>query len=125
MSGREREDLGAAVQGALRMMLDNRLFSLSARQVTVSTVGVIPNIARLGREFPRVSFALSLHAPTQALRERIVPSAKAYKLDRLLHAVRDYIAVTGQRVFVEYVLLVRVAVRRPGNSTRAVNNQRG
>jgi adenine C2-methylase RlmN of 23S rRNA A2503 and tRNA A37 len=89
-------------------MLDNRLFSLRARQVTVSSVGVIDKIARLASDFPRVSFALSLHAPTQALREHIVPSAKAYKLPRLLDAVRGYQAATGQRVFVEYVMLAGV-----------------
>ena len=55
-----------------------------------------------------VSLALSLHAPTQAQRADIVPSARAYPLDRLMAAVADYQSVSGQRVFVEYVLLAGV-----------------
>lgn len=52
-----------------------------------------------------VSLALSLHAPDQELRKAIVPSARAYPLDKLMAAVGDYQAATGQRVFVEYVML--------------------
>ena len=52
-----------------------------------------------------VSLALSLHAPDQELRRTIVPSARAYPLDRLMAAVADYQAASGQRVFVEYVML--------------------
>jgi adenine C2-methylase RlmN of 23S rRNA A2503 and tRNA A37 len=52
-----------------------------------------------------VSLALSLHAPDQELRRTIVPSARAYPLERLMAAVGDYQAASGQRVFVEYVML--------------------
>jgi adenine C2-methylase RlmN of 23S rRNA A2503 and tRNA A37 len=95
----------APVQAAIKMMLDERLFALASRHITVSSVGVIPKIGALARDFPRVSFALSLHAPTQELRERIVPSAKAHKLDKLMAAIKGYQNVTGQKVFIEYVLL--------------------
>lgn len=78
---------------------------MSPRHVTVSTVGVTDKIRALARDAPTVRLALSLHAPTQQLRERIVPSAKAYKLPALLAAVGDYVEVTGNRVFVEYVML--------------------
>ena len=68
-------------------------------QVTVSTVGVVPRIRALAAELPGVSLALSLHAPNQALRQRIVPSARAYPLDRLMAAVSEYQAASGQRVW--------------------------
>ena len=58
-------DRFGGVQGALTVMTDPRAFALSPRRVTVSTVGVPARITQLGREFPRISFALSLHAPTQ------------------------------------------------------------
>ena len=66
-------------------------------QVTVSTVGVVPRIRALAAELPGVSLALSLHAPNQALRTRIVPSARAYPLERLMAAVAEYQAASGMR----------------------------
>lgn len=93
------------VKSAVQMMIDSRYFSLSARHVTLSTVGVVNRILDLADDLPTVSFALSLHAPTQELRQQIVPSAKAYKLDKLVAAVKEYQRKTGQKVFVEYVML--------------------
>lgn len=95
----------AAVRAAVRLMTHPQAFALRRAAVTVSTVGVVPRIRELAADLPGVSLALSLHAPTQALRQSIVPSAKAYKLDKLLAAIADYQAATRQRVFVEYVLL--------------------
>lgn len=93
------------VTGALQLMTNSQTFALRQKSVTVSTVGVIPRILQLAEDFPLVSLALSLHAPTQELRQRIVPSARAYKLDRLMSAIDSYMEKTGQRVFVEYVFL--------------------
>jgi adenine C2-methylase RlmN of 23S rRNA A2503 and tRNA A37 len=93
------------IQAALRMMVDPRLFALAPRHITMSTVGIIPNIKHLAHDFPKVSLALSLHAPNQALRRSIVPSAAAYKLEALMDAIRHYQEITGQKVFIEYVML--------------------
>lgn len=71
-----------AVRAAVQMMTDSRYFGLAGKQVSVSTVGVIPRILQLSADLPGVSLALSLHAPTQELRQQIVPSARAYKLDK-------------------------------------------
>ena len=62
----------------------------------------------MAADFPKVSLALSLHAPSQRLRERIVPSARAHPLDRIVAAARQYQEATGNKVFVEYVLLAGV-----------------
>jgi len=97
-----------AVVDAVKMMTDSRTFGLSARHVTVSTVGVVPRIRSMHQELPGVSLALSLHAPNQALRQQIVPSAKAYPLPRLMSAVAEYQAASGRKVFVEYVVLAGV-----------------
>ena len=97
-----------AVLTAARAMTDSKRFGLRAGGVTISTVGIIPRIRSLATDLPRVSLALSLHAPTQPLRARIVPSARAYPLDRLMVAVAGYQKTTKRRVFVEYVLLAGV-----------------
>jgi adenine C2-methylase RlmN of 23S rRNA A2503 and tRNA A37 len=97
-----------AVVAAARAMTDGARFGLRAGGVTISTVGVVPRLASLAADLPRVSLALSLHAPNQAIRARIVPSARAWPLDRLLRAVGRYQAATSRRVFVEYVLLAGV-----------------
>ena len=98
-------DAYPAVVKAVRALTSPARFGLRRAAVTVSTVGVVPRIRSLARDLPGVSLALSLHAPTQELRQRIVPSARAWPLDRLLAAVEHYQRESGQRVFVEYVLL--------------------
>jgi 23S rRNA (adenine(2503)-C(2))-methyltransferase len=94
-----------AVRPAVSMMTDGRYFGLRRSAVTVSTVGVIPRILQLADDLPGVSLALSLHAPNQELRKSIVPSAAAYKLDKLMAAIETYQQRTRQKVFLEYVML--------------------
>jgi adenine C2-methylase RlmN of 23S rRNA A2503 and tRNA A37 len=100
----------AAVVSAVRSLTHPaRGFALARRRVTLSTVGAAPaRIVDLARDLPGVSLALSLHAPDQALRERLVPSGRGAPLDRILAAVDAYTRHSGQRVFVEYVLLAGV-----------------
>jgi adenine C2-methylase RlmN of 23S rRNA A2503 and tRNA A37 len=65
-------------------------FDLAPSGITVSTVGVIKNIEKLLKDAPAVKLAFSLHAPTQELREKIVPTAKAWKLNDLMNAIDKY-----------------------------------
>lgn len=95
----------AAVKTAVSVMTHSQLFALRRQAVTVSTVGVISRVRQLANDLPGISLALSLHAPTQELRARIVPSARAYPLDRLMTAIDEYQSSTAQRVFIEYVML--------------------
>ncbi|KAK9806306.1 hypothetical protein WJX72_009538 [[Myrmecia] bisecta] len=96
------------VCAAVGLMTDSRYFSLRRSAVTVSTVGVIPRILQLVEDLPGVSLALSLHAPNQALRQSIVPSASAYKIEKLMAAVATYQERSKQKVFIEYVMLAHV-----------------
>lgn len=96
------------VSSAVQMMIDPQGFALRRSAVTISTVGVVPRMLQMMTDLPGVSLALSLHAPTQELRKTIVPSAKAYPLDRLMAAVDKYQMHTRQKVFIEYVMLKRV-----------------
>lgn len=74
---------------AVLFMIDTKLFALSPRHVTVSTVGVLKNMKRLSDELPYVNLAFSLHAPNQEVRLKIVPAARAHPLEALMAAV-DY-----------------------------------
>lgn len=85
------------VKQAVLFMIDDRRFGLSPRQVTVSTVGVLKNMKRLSDEMPLVNLALSLHAPSQEIRVKIVPSASAHHIDRLLQAVDYHIQRGGNK----------------------------
>ena len=98
-----------AVLDAIRCF--NNDLGIGQRRITVSTVGVprtLPRLAelamqRLGRA--QFTLAVSLHAPNQALREELIPTAGAYPLDVLLDDCRHYLKVTGRRVSFEYILL--------------------
>jgi 23S rRNA (adenine2503-C2)-methyltransferase len=80
----------SALVPALRIMLDDHGYGLSRRRVTVSTSGVVPMIERLARDCP-VALAVSLHAPTDALRDNLVPLNRKYPIAELLAACRGYL----------------------------------
>jgi 23S rRNA (adenine2503-C2)-methyltransferase len=90
---------------ALRLMLDDNAYGLSRRRVTVSTSGVIPGLDRLREECP-VALAVSLHAPNDALRDRLVPVNRKYPIRELLKACNRYLE-KAPRDFItfEYVML--------------------
>jgi 23S rRNA (adenine2503-C2)-methyltransferase len=78
------------VVSALYVMLDDHAYGLSRRRVTVSTSGIVPNIDRLRAECP-VALAVSLHAPTDELRNALVPINRKYPLAALMDACRRYV----------------------------------
>ena len=96
------------VVAALKLMLDDNAYGLSRRRVTVSTAGMVPAIDRLREDCP-VALAVSLHAPTDALRDKLVPLNRKYPLRELLAACRRYLE-NAPRDFItfEYVLLAGV-----------------
>src|SRR5437763_1200305 len=93
------------VVAALRLMLDDNAYGLSRRRVTLSTSGLVPMIDRLRDECP-VALAVSLHAPDNALRDRLVPINRKHPLEELLAACRRYLE-KAPRDFItfEYVML--------------------
>jgi len=94
-----------ALVPALKVMLDDHGYGLSRRRVTVSTSGVVPMIERLQQDCP-VALAVSLHAPTDALRDELVPINRKYPIAELLAACQGYLA-TAPRDFItfEYCML--------------------
>lgn len=96
------------VVAALKLMLDDNAYGLSRRRVTVSTAGMVPVMDRLRKDCP-VALAVSLHAPTDALRDKLVPLNRKYPLAQLMAACRRYLD-NAPRDFItfEYVLLAGV-----------------
>jgi 23S rRNA (adenine2503-C2)-methyltransferase len=94
-----------AVVAAMSVMQDDLAYMLSKYRVTLSTAGIVPNIYRL-REAADVSLAVSLHAPNNELRDRLVPINRKYPLEELLPACRHYIAKDRRRKITwEYAML--------------------
>jgi 23S rRNA (adenine2503-C2)-methyltransferase len=94
-----------AVWAAIERLHDADGMGMAARHITISTVGVIPGIGRLADERLQVGLAVSLHAPDQVSRERLIPTAHRYPLPDILTACREYSAKTGRRVTFEYCLM--------------------
>ena len=78
---------------------------IGMRRLTISTVGLVPQIHRLARERLQLTLAVSLHAPTDALRDRIVPANHRFPLAELIPACRAYVRETNRRITFEYILL--------------------
>ena len=109
-----------AVVEAIRLLIDPKAFAIAPRRVTVSTVGLVPKIGELLAQVP-VNLAVSLHATTDAVRDRLVPLNPRYPLAVLLGSLRELATVTQRRpVFFEYTLIEGVndspedAARLPG-----------
>ncbi len=81
---------------------------IGMRHLTVSTVGLVPQIRRLASERLQLTLAVSLHAPIDALRSELVPVNRRWPVAELLDASRDYVRETGRRISFEYVLMETV-----------------
>ncbi len=81
---------------------------ISARNVTVSTVGLVPGIEKLSKENIPVTLAVSLHTPDDELRDTLVPINNRYKVNEVLEAADDYARKTGRRYSIEYALIKEI-----------------
>lgn len=89
----------------LRLLTDEKGYNLSARNITISSCGIVPRIYDLANENLPITFALSLHAPTDEERKELMPVAHRYTLAETLDACRAYFDRTGRRVTFEYSLV--------------------
>ena len=90
---------------SLAAITDKDGFNLGARHITVSTVGLPQGIRKMATEPLQINLAVSLHAPTDELRARLVPINNRFPIRDVLEAVRDYITATNRRVTFEYALM--------------------
>ena len=89
----------------INIINDPKGINIGIRHITVSTCGLVPKIREFTKEKTGVNLAISLHAPNDEIRNKIMPINKAYKINEVISVVKDYISVTNRRVTFEYILL--------------------
>lgn len=94
-----------AVMTALEIVTERGGLNIAPSHVSVSTVGVVPGILRMAKEQRPYHLALSLHAPTDAERNALIPASRRWPLHTLMDACRQYAATTGRRIFVGWTLI--------------------
>ncbi|PRP76698.1 chloramphenicol/florfenicol resistance protein [Planoprotostelium fungivorum] len=106
----QQNGMGEALQNpkvfdALGILTDVDLFSMPHRKLSVSTVGIIPGIERLSRDYPQVNLAFSLHSPFQEQRNILVPTNKIYPLPDVMRALERHTENTHRKIFMAYLVL--------------------
>jgi 23S rRNA (adenine2503-C2)-methyltransferase len=89
----------------INVINDSKGIDIGARHITLSTSGVVPKIEQFIEEGKQVNLAISLHAPNDDLRNKLMPINKAYNLKQLISVIKKYIAKTNRRVTFEYIML--------------------
>lgn len=89
----------------IKIINDAKGIAIGARHITLSTCGIIPKIKDLSDLEIQINLAISLHAPNDTLRNKLMPINKAYPLKELIKTIKDYIKKTNRRVTIEYILL--------------------
>ena len=90
---------------ALSIINDNDGLEIGARHITISTCGLVPIIKKFSNERTQYNLAVSLHAPNDELRSRLMPINRAYPLAQLMDALKEYSAINNRRLTFEYLLL--------------------
>lgn len=93
---------------AIKILNDKDGFNLGARHISISTAGIIEGIKKLSDEKIQVNLAISLHAPNDELRTKLMPINKIYPIEKVLAAVDDYIKKTNRKVMFEYLMIDKV-----------------
>ncbi len=93
------------VMDFIRIANNNKGFEIGARHISVSTCGIVDKIYKYADEGLQTNLAISLHAPNNLVRDRLMPVNKAYKIEELIKATREYEAKTSRRVTFEYIML--------------------
>jgi 23S rRNA (adenine2503-C2)-methyltransferase len=97
---------------AVRRLTSPDYLGIGVRHITVSTVGIVAGMIKMAEEWPHVNLAVSLHAPDDATRRKIVPSSGRSSIAEILEAAGNYARVTGRRYMVEYALIAGVNASR-------------
>jgi len=90
---------------SVRIFNDHEGLSIGARHISISTCGVLGGIKQLAKEPLQINLALSLHAPDDATRRKLIPVSRGYTIKKLLATIDDYIQATHRKVMFEYMLI--------------------
>ncbi|AZK46992.1 23S rRNA (adenine(2503)-C(2))-methyltransferase RlmN [Paenibacillus lentus] len=94
-----------ATMNFLRIMIHEKGLNIGQRHITVSTSGIVPNIYKFADEDTQINLAISIHAPNDALRSKLMPVNRRFPFDDVMESLRYYIAKTGRRITFEYALI--------------------
>ncbi|CAM4252584.1 23S rRNA (adenine(2503)-C(2))-methyltransferase RlmN [Paenibacillus tarimensis] len=89
----------------LRIMIHEKGLNIGQRHITVSTSGIVPSMYKFADENTQINLAISIHAPNDALRSKLMPVNRRFPFEEVMEAIRYYIAKTGRRVTFEYALI--------------------
>lgn len=90
---------------ALNVLTDPALFALSPRRLSISTIGIIPNIKKLTQNYPQVNLTFSLHSPFNEQRSELMPINERYPLSDVMDTLDEHIRVTSKKVYIAYIML--------------------
>ena len=93
------------VMNFIRIITSNKGIDLGSRHITISTCGLIPGIEKFMKDFNQVNLAISLHAPNNEIRDKIMPINKVYKVEELIKVAKKYVEITNRRITFEYIML--------------------
>lgn len=93
------------VMDFIRIVNHPKALAIGARHISVSTCGLVPGIMKYAHEGLQTNLAISLHAPNDEIRNKLMPVSRAYPMDKLMEAVKYYEATAGRRVTFEYIML--------------------
>lgn len=90
---------------SIKILNDKNSFNIGARKISISTCGIIEGIKRLSEIPLQIKMAVSLHAPNNEIRSRIMPVNRSCDIDKLMNTLKNYIKTTGRKIMIEYILL--------------------
>ncbi|MDD3645879.1 MAG: 23S rRNA (adenine(2503)-C(2))-methyltransferase RlmN [Candidatus Gracilibacteria bacterium] len=93
------------VKKSIDIATAQKKINIANRRVTISTCGIVPGIKKFTLDFPQTSLAISLHAPNDEIRSKIMPVDHTYPLKDLMKALDDYVQKTNKRIFYEYIMI--------------------
>ena len=96
------------IKNFVKIINDPKGIDIGARHITISTCGIVPKIKQFTHDFNQVNLAISLHAPNDTIRNKIMPISKVYKLNELLNSIKEYTNTTNRRVTFEYIMLENI-----------------
>jgi len=94
-----------ATMAFLRIMIHEKGLNIGQRHITVSTSGIVPSMYKFAEENTQINLALSIHAPNDTLRSKLMPVNRRFPFEDVMEACRYYIAKTGRRITFEYALI--------------------
>lgn len=93
------------LKASIENITAQKKLNLANRRITVSTCGIVPGIEKFTKDFPQTSLAISLHAPNDEIRGKIMPVDHTWPLEKLMKSLDNYVEKTNKRIFYEYIMI--------------------